>query len=101
MDNDERDSIIELEDSETGEVTEFIYADTFDFNGKTYAVLLTNAEKEEDIEMVIMEETTDDSDEIMLKTIDEDQEDIIYDYYDDLCDELFEDEEEDSEDDDK
>ena len=96
MDNDNRDSIVQLEDNETGEIIEFIYADTFDLNGKTYAVLLTNVEKEEDMEMVIMEEYEGEEGEIMLKTIDEDKEDIIYDYYDDLCDELF-DEEDDEE----
>ena len=48
------------------------------------------------MEMVIMEEYEGEEGEIMLKTIDEDKEDIIYDYYDDLCDELF-DEEDDEE----
>lgn len=97
MDNDNRDSIVQLEDNETGEIIEFIYADTFDLNGKTYAVLLTNVEKEEDMEMVIMEEYEGEEGEIMLKTIDEDKEDIIYDYYDDLCDELFDEDGEDDE----
>ena len=94
MDNDNRDSIVQLEDNETGEIIEFIYADTFDLNGKTYAVLLTNVEKEEDMEMVIMEEYEGEEGEIMLKTIDEDKEDIIYDYYDELCEESLEDEDE-------
>ena len=97
MDNDNRDSIVQLEDNETGEIIEFIYADTFDLNGKTYAVLLTNVEKEEDMEMVIMEEYEGEEGEIMLKTIDEDKEDIIYDYYDELCDQLFDDDDEDEE----
>ncbi|MBP5261328.1 MAG: DUF1292 domain-containing protein [Clostridiales bacterium] len=92
MDNDERDSIIEIEDSETGEKMEFIYADQFELNGKAYAVLLTNEEKEEDTEMIIMEQVEGEDGEIMLQTIDEDKEDIIYDYYDELCDQLFDDE---------
>jgi len=94
MDNDERDSIIEIEDSETGEKMEFIYADQFELNGKAYAVLLTNEEKEEDTEMIIMEQVEGEDGEIMLQTIDEDKEDIIYDYYDELCDQLFDDEDE-------
>ncbi len=92
MDNEERDSIIEIEDSETGEKMEFIYADQFELNGKAYAVLLTNEENEEDTEMIIMEQVEGDDGEIMLQTIDEDKEDIIYDYYDELCDQLFDDE---------
>lgn len=94
MGNDERDSIIEIEDSETGEKMEFIYADQFELNGKAYAVLLTNEEKEEDTEMIIMEQVEGEDGEIMLQTIDEDKEDIIYDYYDELCDQLFDDEDE-------
>ena len=71
---------------------EFIYADQFELNGKAYAVLLTNEEKEEDTEMIIMEQVEGEDGEIMLQTIDEDKEDIIYDYYDELCDQLFDDE---------
>jgi len=94
MDNDERDSIIEIEDSETGEKMEFIYADQFDLNGKSYAVLLTVTEKEEETEMIIMEQVEGENGEVMLQTIDEDKEDIIYDYYDELCEQLFEDDDE-------
>ena len=68
MDNDERDSIIEIEDSETGEKMEFIYADQFELNGKAYAVLLTNEEKEEDTEMIIMEQVEGEDGEITVSS---------------------------------
>ncbi|SCW32330.1 Protein of unknown function [Ruminococcaceae bacterium YRB3002] len=91
--NDYSDSIVTIMDSETGEMMDFIYADRFELNGKTYAVLLTDEENEDDMEMLIMEQVEDENGEIMLQTIDEDKEDIIYDYYDELCDELFDEEE--------
>lgn len=87
------DNIVILIDEETGEEIRFIYADFFDFEGVTYAVLLTDTEKEEDTEMVIMEQVTE-GDEIMLQSLDEDKEDAIYDYYDQLCEESFDDEDE-------
>lgn len=96
MDNEnmnEEDNIVTLIDEETGEEIDFIYADRFEINGSAYAVLLTDVEKEEDIEMVIMEEI-EEGDDILLQSLDEDKEDIIYDYYDKLCEELFEDEDE-------
>ena len=95
--NNENDLKIQLEDVETGEIIDFIYADKFDLNGKVYAVLLTDAENEEEIEMVIMEQLEDENGEISLQTIDEDKEDIIYDYYDELCDQLFDEDDEDEE----
>ena len=93
MNNNNEDSIIQLQDSETGEMIEFIYADRFELNGKEYAVLLTNEDDEKECEMIIMEQVEGEDGEVMLQTIDEDKEDIIYDYYDQLCDELFEDDE--------
>ncbi|MBR2524490.1 MAG: DUF1292 domain-containing protein [Clostridiales bacterium] len=97
MDNTNEDSIIKIVDEETGDILEFIYADQFDLNGKSYAVLLTNEEDEEETEMIIMEQIEGENGEIMLQTIDEDKEDIIYDYYDELCDQLFDEEDGDQE----
>ena len=84
MDNEntnEEDMIVTLIDEETGEEIDFIYADRFEINGSAYAVLLTDVENEEDTEMVIMEEI-EEGDDILLQSLSEDKEDIIYDYYD-------------------
>ena len=94
MDNiEERDDIVTLVDEETGEELEFALVDGFDYKDKSYAVLITLTEKEEDAEMVILEEIeTEGSDELMLQSLDEAVEDEIYDYYDQLCDESLDNE---------
>ena len=61
-------------------------------NNKKYAVLLTM--DEEDPEMVIFEEIEDADGEITIASLDEADEDAVYDYYDSLCDEYFDDEDE-------
>ena len=83
------ESIIKLTDEETGETFEFVYADNFEFENKTYAVLLT---LDDEPEMVIAEEITGEDGEIAIQTLDEDEADPIYDYYDSLLDEYLEDE---------
>ena len=49
---------------------------------------------EEDPEMVIFEEIEDADGEITIASLDEADEDAVYDYYDSLCDEYFDDEDE-------
>ena len=81
LDMDEEDRKIVLEDEETGEAIEFILDDAFKFGGKDY-------------ESVIMESVEEDG-EMLLQTIPDKEADVIYDYYDKLCDELYGDEESD------
>ena len=81
-------------DEETGEEMEFALVDGFDYKDKSYSVLVTVTDNEEEAEMVIMEEIEGENGEILLASIDENIEDEIYDYYDQLCDEYFEDEDE-------
>ncbi len=88
---DDMDNIITLKDEETGEEFEFAYIDKFDFNNKNYCVLLT---MEDDPEMVIFEEIEGEDGEITIASLDEADEDPVYDYYDSLCDEYFDDEDE-------
>lgn len=90
--DDDMDNVVTLKDEETGEEFEFAYIDNFDFNNKKYAVLLTM--DEEDPEMVIFEEIEDADGEITIASLDEADEDAVYDYYDSLCDEYFDDEDE-------
>ncbi len=88
--NEEAD-VVTLVDEETGEQFQFILVDNFDYKNKKYCVLVTL--DDEDTEMIIAEEVTDENGEISIVTLgDEDKEvDEIYDYYDSLCDEYFED----------
>ncbi len=90
--DDDMDNVVTLKDEETGEEFQFAYIDNFDFNDKKYAVLLTM--DEEDPEMVIFEEIEDADGEITIASLDEADEDAVYDYYDSLCDEYFDDEDE-------
>ena len=100
--DDEGDRVIELKDEETGEVTKAVVESTFLFNGSTYVVLIVDTdEKDEDDELisayVIMRFVEQDG-EVVFENLPEKEEDVCYDYYDKLCDELYGEEEE-SEDD--
>ena len=66
----------------------------WDVNGKEYIVLLQPTEDPDaDYEYLIMETVTVDGED-MLQTLTDKEADIIYDYYDKLCDELYGDDEE-------
>ena len=88
------DRTITLTDEETGEDIEFIVNDTFNMNGKEYVVLLQPTDDPDaDYEYLIMESVTIDGED-MLQTLTDKEADVIYDYYDKLCEELYGDDEE-------
>ncbi len=96
LDMDDEDRKITLEDEETGESIECIIDDMFQFNGKNYVVLLRPIDEPDyDYEAIIMESVEQDG-EYLLQTIPEEQEEIICDYYDKLCEELYGDDDEES-----
>ncbi|NLX69071.1 MAG: DUF1292 domain-containing protein [Clostridiaceae bacterium] len=86
----EEESIITLVDEETGESFEFAYVDSFEFNDKSYCVLLT---MDEEPEMVIAQEVEDENGDITISTLEEEEEDAVFDFYDKLCEESMSDEE--------
>ena len=96
--DDEGDRIIELKDEETGEVTKAVVESTFLFNGSTYVVLIVDTdEKDEDGELIsayVIMRFVDKDGEVLLENLPEKEEDVIYDYYDKLCGELYGDDEE-------
>lgn len=96
--DDEGDRVIELKDEETGEVTKAVVESTFLLNGSTYVVLIVDTdEKDEDDELIsayVIMRFVDKDGEVLLENLPEKEEDVIYDYYDKLCDELYGDDEE-------
>jgi hypothetical protein len=96
--DDEGDRVIELKDEETGEVTKAVVESTFLFNGSTYVVLIVDTdEKDEDDELIsayVIMRFVDKDGEVLLENLPEKEEEVIYDYYDKLCDELYGDDEE-------
>ena len=98
---DENDRMIEIADEETGEKRKAYVDQTFQFNGKTYVVLIIDSDEEsEDAEG---EETdsyyyimrfVDKGGEVLLENLVGKEADVIYDYYDKLCEELYGDDEE-------
>ena len=91
---DEGDRVIELTDEETGEVTQAIVDDTFEMNGKTYVVLIVESSEEEDVGYYEIMQLVDKNGDIMLENVVGKEADILYDYYDKLCEELYGDDEE-------
>ncbi len=96
--DDEGDRVIELKDEETGETTKAIVESTFLFNGNSYVVLIIDSEeKDEDGEIIqdyVIMRFVDKGGEVLLENIVEKEEDVIYEYYEKLCDELYGDDEE-------
>ena len=96
--DDEGDRVIELKDEETGETSKAIVESTFLFNGNTYVVLIIDSdEKDEDGELIqayVIMRFVDKDGEVLLENLPEKEEEVIYDYYDKLCDELYGDDEE-------
>ena len=96
--DDEGDRVIELKYEETGEVTKAVVESTFLFNGSTYVVLIVDTdEKDEEGELIsayVIMRFVDKDGEVLLENLPEKEEEVIYDYYDKLCDELYGDDEE-------
>ena len=96
--DDEGDRVIELKDEETGETTKAIVESTFLFNGNNYVVLILDTdETDEDGEIIqdyVIMRFVDKGGDVLLESIVEKEEDVIYDYYEKLCDELYGDDEE-------
>ena len=96
--DDEGDRVIELKDEETGEKTKAIVESTFLFNGNNYVVLILDTdETDEDGEIIqdyVIMRFVDKGGDVLLESLVEKEEDVIYDYYDKLCDELYGDDEE-------
>ncbi|MBR2551207.1 MAG: DUF1292 domain-containing protein [Saccharofermentans sp.] len=93
---DENDRMIEIADEETGEKRKAYVDQTFQFNGKTYVVLIIDSEEEgeeEDSYYYIMR-FVDKGGEVLLENLVGKEADVIYDYYDKLCEELYGDDEE-------
>ena len=96
--DDEGDRVIELKDEETGETTTAIVESTFLFNGNNYVVLILDTdETDEDGEIIqdyVIMRFVDKGGDVLLESLVEKEEDVIYDYYEKLCDELYGDDEE-------
>lgn len=96
--DDEGDRVIELKDEETGETTKAIVESTFLFNGNNYVVLILDTdETDEDGELIqdyVIMRFVDKGGDVLLESLVEKEEDVIYDYYEKLCDELYGDDEE-------
>ena len=96
--DDEGDRVIELKDEETGEITKAIVESTFLFNGNNYVVLILDTdETDEDGEIIqdyVIMRFVDKGGDVLLESLVEKEEDVIYDYYEKLCDELYGDDEE-------
>ena len=92
--DDEGDRVIELKDEVTGEITKAIVESTFLFNGNTYVVLIVDSEDEEDVSEYVIMRFVEKEGETLLENVVDKEADVIYDYYDKLCDELYGDDEE-------
>ena len=77
------EDIITLVDEETNEEVQLRYIDNFDMEDKSYGVFLTLNESEDEAELIILE-MIEEGDEVLLQSLDEAEEDKVYDFYDNL-----------------
>ena len=101
LDDFDEDITVEIEDPDTGETFEFYMADQFEFEGQTYAVLVNEGQDED--EYVIGRMIDGDDGDAYIETLGEEEEDAIYDAYEEILEEYFneQDDEEDEEDEDE
>jgi len=96
--DDEGDRVIELKDEVTGETTNAVVESTFLFNGNTYVVLIIDSDAKdedgEDVQEYVIMRFVDKGGEVLLENLVDKEADVIYDYYDKLCEELYGDDEE-------
>ncbi|MCR5329484.1 MAG: DUF1292 domain-containing protein [Saccharofermentans sp.] len=96
--DDEGDRVIELKDEVTGETTNAVVESTFLFNGNTYVVLIIDSDAKdedgEDVQEYVIMRFVDKGGEVLLENLIDKEADVIYDYYDKLCEELYGDDEE-------
>lgn len=90
--NEMSDPVLEIEDPETGETFSFLIADEFELEDDVYYVLVEDNEEAEEYFIVRLEE--DEDGEAYVATLEEDEADSIYEAYDLILDEYFEDEDE-------
>ncbi|MDO5733629.1 MAG: DUF1292 domain-containing protein [Eubacteriales bacterium] len=86
----EDSEMIEIVD-EDGEKYEFYVVDEFDFEDNDYCVMMT---REDPFEFLIAKIEDDESGESFLVTLEEDEEDAVYAYYDELLENSTDDEDE-------
>lgn len=99
-DQDELGPVVLMEDEETGEEFEFIIADTFDYDGKLYSVLLSTDEgDEEEAAIFVRMEEGEDGEENFV-SLEDDEFDEVYEAYSKIIEEDLENEEFDFENDD-
>lgn len=86
----EEDAVVELEDPDSGETFKFYYSDEFEYKDKTYCVLVT--ESEDNPEYVIARIVEDEDGDSYVESLDEDESDAVYEYYDKILEESLNDE---------
>lgn len=91
--DDEKD-IITLIDDETGKEISLEHVDAFEYKGNVYDVLLTITENEDDTELVFMKEVLDENGELYLESLDDEEDDEVYDAYIDIVEETLEEDDE-------
>ncbi|MDI9489760.1 MAG: DUF1292 domain-containing protein [Clostridiaceae bacterium] len=88
-DQESGDAIIEIVDPDTDEVYQFYLGDEFDYEGQFYYVLVTI----EDDPVYVIARVIEQDGESYIETLTDEENDELYDVYDKILEEAFEDEE--------
>ncbi|MBO6192829.1 MAG: DUF1292 domain-containing protein [Clostridiales bacterium] len=80
------EDIITLLDEETNEEVQLRIIDNFDMDDRSFGVFITLEDNDDEVELVILE-MIEEGEEVMFQSLDESEEDKVYDFYDSLLDE--------------
>ena len=97
----EDEDVVVLTDTETGEEYSFVLVDSFEFEDQEYVVLIDPDEDVDDAEemsLFFMKVTKSEDGEEILTALEDDEDDRVFEAYNELLDEYEEDEDEDEED---
>ncbi|MGB4610459.1 MAG: DUF1292 domain-containing protein [Saccharofermentanales bacterium] len=85
----DEDAIIEIIDPDTDEIYQFYLGDEFDYQGDLYYVLITV----DDDPVYVIARVVEQDGEVYLETLNDDENEKIYEVYDKILEEIFENEE--------
>ncbi len=90
----EEDALIQIEDEETGEVFDFYMADEFDYKDDLYYVLVPVSDDEDSELVYVIARVVEEDGESYIETLSDEENEELYDVYDQILEESFSEEDE-------
>lgn len=83
------DSIIQIEDEETGETFDFSIADEFEYEDQLYYVLVPVSDDPEDEMVYVIARAVEENGEHYIETLSDEENETVYEVYDQILEDAF------------